>query len=43
VIAGFTGILTLESVVLLSIIGAMPKFEQHLSICTQVIKQVLIR
>jgi hypothetical protein len=31
VIAGFTGILTLQPVVLLSIIGAMPKFEQHLS------------
>jgi hypothetical protein len=30
VIAGFTGILTLEPVVLLSIIGAMPKFEQQL-------------
>ena len=30
-IAGFTGILTLQPVVLLSIVGAMPKFEQHLS------------
>jgi ABC-type transport system involved in cytochrome bd biosynthesis fused ATPase/permease subunit len=29
---GEWGVLTLESVVLLSIIGAMPKFEQHLRI-----------
>jgi hypothetical protein len=32
VIAGITGTLTLQPVVLLSIIGAMSKFEQHLSI-----------
>jgi hypothetical protein len=36
VIAGFAGILTLEPVVLLSVIGAMPKFEQHLSISSAV-------
>jgi insertion element IS1 protein InsB len=41
VIAGFAGILTLEPVVLLSVIGAMPKFEQHLSYTGQIVAYVL--